>query len=107
MLSPMPSITRSTSSEMNPPAKPISSVLAAQTITPERHQPVNREAIAQPAGEQLHRRVNPEEGRDRRPELGRGKPKLALHQRRRYRDRAAVDIVEEHRRAEQDHQRAG
>ena len=34
MLSPRPSITRNTSSDKKPPANPISSVLAAQTITP-------------------------------------------------------------------------
>ena len=64
MLSPTPSMTRSTSSEAKPPTKPISNVLPAHSRMPTRHQLVDGEAVAQPAGEQLDRRIDPEEGRD-------------------------------------------
>ena len=53
------------------------------------------------ADDQRDRRINPEEGRYRDAEGGRAEPQFGLHQRRRDSDRAAVDIVEENRRAEQ------
>ena len=106
MLSPTPSMMRSTSSEAKPPAKPIRKVLAAHSRNAAGHQFVDGEAIAQPAGEQLHRGVDPEEGREGDAEGFVGQAELALHQRRGDADRAAVDIIEEHRRAEQQDQRS-
>ena len=106
MLSPTPSMTRSTSSDANPPTNPIIRVLAAHSTIPPAINLYDGEAVAQPADHQLHRGIDPEEGRHRDPEGGRAHAELALHHRRRHRDRAAVDIVEEHRRAEQQHQPA-
>ena len=105
MLSPTPSMMRNTSSETKPPTRPISNVLAGPQHDAAGDQPVDGEAVAQPTGEQLDRRVDPEEGRDGQPEFGRGEPELALHQRRRDGDRPAVDIIEENRGAEQQDQR--
>ena len=63
---------------------------------------VDGEAVAQPAGEQLHRRIDPEESGDGETVGFVRKAELALHQRRGDRHRAAVDIIEENRDAEQE-----
>ncbi len=67
-------------------------------------QAIDAPAVARPADEILDRRIDPEEGRHREPELGRAKPQFGLQQRRGDRDRAAVDIIEQHGEAEQKHQ---
>jgi hypothetical protein len=52
----------------------------------------------------LDGRIDPEEGGDDQPELGRAEPEFRLHQWSGDADGAAVDVVEEHRSAEQHHQ---
>src|SRR5205085_10106588 len=67
-----------------------------------RHQPVNREAIAQPSREQLHRRINPEESGEGETVGFFRQAKLGFHFGSRYANRAAVDIIEEDRGAQKE-----
>ena len=75
---------------------------------PKAHAPgqqaVNREAVAQPAHDQLKRSVHPEEGRDRDAIFERRQRKGVLHQRRRNADRAAVYVIQENRSPEQENE---
>ena len=68
------------------------------------HQLVDGEAVAQPTGEQLHRRVDPEEGREDKSIVLLGKAEVILHQRGGDADRAAIDVIEEDGSAEQQHE---
>src|SRR5207237_5079357 len=44
-----------------------------------RHQFVDRETVAQPTGKELHRRIDPEEGREGDSVRLRGQPESVLH----------------------------